>query len=264
MADVACDRIGNVRGVLGGRPALGRVHVCQQDDELVAGLAADHVGLARNGSQSLGYAAQELVADRPAEALVDKRELVDVDEDDRGGRAVPNGAVKREVEVLGEHREVRQFGERIVLGKEVEPVGDGAKLGDVDKREQGAARPAVSTEQRGLGHDRVALGAVAPGQLELEALTWLDLVEFDELGEGGRREVALLLDAEHRAHRGVHKQRLTCGAGVPQPDWAGGQCVEALLGQVHVALDLDALHELRELVSDRAHQLQQRGVMLAR
>ena len=183
----------------------------------------------------------------------------------RGGRAVANGAVQREVEVLGEHREVRQLGERIVLGEEVEPVGDGAKLGDVDEREQGAARPAVGAEQRGLGHDRVALACRrGPVSSSSTALTWLDLVEFDELGEGGGGEVALLLDAEHRAHRGVHKQRLACGAGVPQPDRAGGQCVEPLLGQVHVALDLDALHELRELVSDRAHQLQQRGVMLAR
>ncbi len=51
---------------------------------------------------------------------------------------------------------------------------------------------------------------------------------------------------------------------MPQADGTGGQRVEPLLGQVHVAFDLDALHELRELVSDRAHQLQQRGVVCSR
>ncbi len=37
---------------------------------------------------------------------------------------------------------------------------------------------------------------------------------------------------------------------MPQADGTGGRRVELLLGQVHVAFDLDALHELRELVSD--------------
>ena len=266
VADVARDGLGELGGVAlrDAHVALAGIDVGEQHEELVAGLAADDVGLAGDGAQPVGDPPQELVADLAAEAIVHERELVDVDEHDRDRRAVAGGAVQRQLEVLGEHREVGQLGQRVVGGEEVEPLGDGAQLGHVDEREQRAARAAVDALQRGLGHDHVARDVVSPDELKLGALAGLDLSRVDEVGDGGVGELGDVGDAEQPAHGGIDKQGLAGRARVPQADRARGERVEPLLGQVGVGLDLDPLHELGELVADRAHQLEQGGVVLAR
>ena len=102
-------------------PSAG-LDVGEQEEELVAALPGDRVGLADGRAEPLGDGAQQLVARRVAEVVVDELEVVEVDEEDRDVRAGAPRPREGEVEVLGEHRAVRQAGERVVEG-EVRELG---------------------------------------------------------------------------------------------------------------------------------------------
>ena len=58
---------------------FGRLHVLEQDRELVAGQARDHVRLAHAAAQAARDLLQHLVAGEVAQAVVDDLEAVDVD-----------------------------------------------------------------------------------------------------------------------------------------------------------------------------------------
>ena len=86
-------------------PRRGR-EVLEQDGELVAAEPRGGVLGAQAGRQSLGGRAQQLVADRVAEAVVDRLEVVEIDEDHRELTAVAPAARERQGQAILEQRPV--------------------------------------------------------------------------------------------------------------------------------------------------------------
>ena len=92
-ADLPRDDRGGFAGVLGVVLVAVRLDVGEEDEELVASLSGDHVGGSRRAPKASRDGAQELVAGRVAEAVVDQLEVVQVDEEDSGGALLPLAAV---------------------------------------------------------------------------------------------------------------------------------------------------------------------------
>ena len=137
-ADLPRDDRGGLAGVLGVVLVAVRLDVGEEDEELVASLAGDYVGGARRALKASRDRAQELVAGRVAEAVVDQLEVVQVDEEDAGRALLSGTAVERLVQPLLEGDAVGQAGERVVEGdvlelaaRLLEGVGRLPPLGDV-------------------------------------------------------------------------------------------------------------------------------------
>jgi hypothetical protein len=114
-------------GGLQGRPdALGEhrrgalVALDRQHAELVAAEAGDHVGGALGGADHLGGPAQQAVAGKVPVGVVDQLQLVQVDGDQRGGRAVAAAAgllgVSQPVPGAAVADAGERVGERVQLG----------------------------------------------------------------------------------------------------------------------------------------------------
>ena len=86
---------------LGARERAG---VLQQHGELVAAEARRGVGVARARDEALGDRAQQLVARRVADAVVDGLEAVEVDEQHREVAAAAGAALERVLEAVEEER----------------------------------------------------------------------------------------------------------------------------------------------------------------
>ena len=70
--------------MLGGKLAgVGRPGAALHDGEFVAAEAGHRVGAAHHALQALGHRAQQRVADRMAERIVDALEAVEIEEHDR-------------------------------------------------------------------------------------------------------------------------------------------------------------------------------------
>ena len=112
------------------RGVFGLLDVALHDGELVAAEPADGIDLADAGLQPLGDGAQQFVADRMAERIVDLLEMIDVDRE-HGKAAAAAHVGDRLLDALAEHHAIGQAGERVVAGH----VGDAllglAALGDV-------------------------------------------------------------------------------------------------------------------------------------
>ena len=109
LAGHLVDAIGHHRGV------LRRLHVVEQDGELVAAVAGEGVALAQAGLEALAHLDEKLVADLVPEAVVDRLEAIEVHEED--GEAVPLAPSRpreRALDEIVEERPVGQLGERIV------------------------------------------------------------------------------------------------------------------------------------------------------
>ena len=137
-ADLARDDRGGLARVFGVVLVAVRLDVGEQDEELVAALPRDHVGGAGRARQPSCDRAEELVAGRVPEAVVDELEVVQVDEEDGGCALLSLAAVERVVQALLERDAVRQAGQRIVKGdvlqlaaRLLEGVGGLPPLGDV-------------------------------------------------------------------------------------------------------------------------------------
>ena len=83
----------------------------EQQRELVAAEARGGVALAQAAAQPVGHRAEQLVAGVVAVAVVDRLELVDVEQQHADARAA---AVKRMLEPVVEERAVGELGERVV------------------------------------------------------------------------------------------------------------------------------------------------------
>ena len=99
------------------------------DDELVAAESGQHVALAQRRAQPLGHDLQQLVADLVAEAVVDRLEVVEVDEQHR--HLVDLGRRQPVVEEVHQVRAVGQPGQLVVAGRVPQLLGGAALLGDV-------------------------------------------------------------------------------------------------------------------------------------
>ena len=102
----------------------------QHDDELVAAEAGEEGAVTDGASDPLGeHDGQQAVADAVAEAVVDRLEVVEVDEQQRH-RA--DGRFGEQLVDLGQHLgAVGQPGELVVGGCPAQLVGDAPLLGDV-------------------------------------------------------------------------------------------------------------------------------------
>ena len=87
------------------------------DREFVAAETRDRVDLAHASPQPVGHRAQERVAHRVAEGVVDFLEAVEVEAQDRERAAAPEMR-DRLLDALAEHRPVGQSGEDVVAGHE--------------------------------------------------------------------------------------------------------------------------------------------------
>ena len=83
------DALGQRDRVLDGGRAFGRLDVGEEDQELVAALTGDRVGLADGLAEPPGDGAEQLVPRRVAEVVVDELEVVEVHEEDRDVRPGP-------------------------------------------------------------------------------------------------------------------------------------------------------------------------------
>ena len=157
-------RGGDAVGLLGRR--LG-----QQDRELVAAEAGEHVGLAQAAAQRVGDAHDQLVAGGVAERVVDRLEVVEVEHDRRALRPVALDVGDVALELALERAAVEQPGERVVVGHVAQLGLVAAALGDVLHLREEVQRHAVGVaHERRVDHhpDRAArrvqvapLGAVA-------------------------------------------------------------------------------------------------------
>ena len=97
---------GDQRGARVGR------EVADEHDELVAAEAAERVDLPHHAMQPRGDRLQQLVADRVAERVVDRLEVVEVDEQRRHRGLLARGAREHLLDAVDDQRPVRKVGER--------------------------------------------------------------------------------------------------------------------------------------------------------
>ena len=169
-ADVE-ERIGDLEGLVerGGDPlarglrGTARVLVAagaEQEQELVAALARQHVAGPREVRDAARGLGQHRVAGLVAERVVDELEVVEVEVEERERAVGAAGAAEVAADLLLQERPVREAGEAVVVGEERD-LGLGAlALGDVLPRAQdrGDAAGAV-VEDRVAPGDRARLAA---------------------------------------------------------------------------------------------------------
>ena len=143
LAPLDRDRIGErLEDAARGRRRVGRVvDLLDQDGELVAAEARDRVGRAQAGLEAGRDRLEELVAGPVAERVVDRLEVVDVDEEDADRVAASRGAADCEREAVEEEGAVGHAGERVVEGLVRDVVerpgvveGEARVLGEGEKR----------------------------------------------------------------------------------------------------------------------------------
>ena len=99
-------------GEIDGRDGIA--DVLDQDRELVAAEARGRVGRPHGLQQADGDRLQHLVAGGVAEAVVDRLEVVEVEEDDGDAGALARGAGEGVLDPVGEQRAVGQAGHGVV------------------------------------------------------------------------------------------------------------------------------------------------------
>ena len=93
---------------------LRPIDALEQHGELVAAEPRSGVGRADRLDEAAADLAQHVVAGGVAEAVVDRLEVVEIEEDHRDRRALPVGARQRVLHAIGEQRPVRQARHGIV------------------------------------------------------------------------------------------------------------------------------------------------------
>ena len=101
------------------------------DQELVAPLAGEHVGVAQHAAQAGRDGGQQLVAGSVSEPVVDLLEVVEVDEQQRDRGVGAPGAGERQVELLLDQDPVGQAGQRVVIREVRQLLLTAATLRDV-------------------------------------------------------------------------------------------------------------------------------------
>ena len=140
------ERVGDRDARLGARGAA------EQDRELVAAQAHQHVLLRQGRGQARRHVLQQPVARGVPERVVDGLEVVEVDDHQRDLLAVPGGVHPR-LEALAEREAVRQPGEGVV--HRAVGVARGLARADVDGQERQPAQRHEREVRLGRGrHDR--------------------------------------------------------------------------------------------------------------
>ncbi len=187
---VAVDRRPGIRerhdALDGLRDAGHGIHVGQDDGEFIAALAADGVLLAQHLDEFLRDVAQQRVAGRVPQGVVDLLELVEVDEHQGDLFLAPGGGRERLRDAIAQQHPVGQSGQRIVVREMLQlrlPFGHGPL-----RIEQ-----AIPVQQLlGLAHDSAEEHQGAQGQERCSRLPGHAVSEHDEAdrrrGEGHHRQ----------------------------------------------------------------------------
>ena len=104
-----------------------------QHDELVSANARDGVARASRGSQTLSHRRQDQVPERVPVAVIERLELVEVDEEQRHAGPAPAGSLQRHSEPVQQELAVGQACELIVEGDALDLGLGKTLLGDVGK-----------------------------------------------------------------------------------------------------------------------------------
>ena len=168
--------------------AVDAAAVLEQDRELVAAEAGGGVAGAGGAADAIGDGLQQLVADGVAERVVDRLEVVEVDEqhDDRVG--LGTGDAQGVVHAVEEQRPVGEPGQLVVEGAVAELALEVALLGDVAERGDDAVDGGAADE---VGDDDGRLAELAVGvdqrRLELDRAAVAELDESFELTDRAAR-----------------------------------------------------------------------------
>ena len=246
---LAADRDGQLERVedalgdhLGGRLGVGAV--LQAHGELVAAEAGDHVAGAHAGAQALRDRDQQLVPDGVAERVVDRLEVVDVDEQHRQLRA---RAGERVAHAGDEQRAVRQVGQRVVEGLVAQ------LLLEVLERPDRLLEPVVLQRDAGVVGQRLEQLQVVGGEVAHDALA---------VGEHERADHAVLA-GHHRQHRPLHAALAQVGRDLLPARGVGQRHDGSLVGYERLQVDrdtgVDGLHDL--LVVARPERRPQRRLV---
>ena len=149
------------------RRLLGVLDPVEQDGELVAAEARDGVGRAHRCLEPARDLLQDGVAGRVAEAVVDRLEVVEVDEHDADRRAASDRAHERVLDAVGEQRAVGEVRDGVVERLVRELVLERLPLADVAAVQDDAADVLV-LEQVGVLHLELEPRAVAMPERALD------------------------------------------------------------------------------------------------
>ena len=209
-------------------------------------------------------APEHRVAGAVSDRVVHQPEVVDVDVDDGDRGAGAGGSCKGHLQVLHQHRPVREAGHLVVVGDVGQPLLGPAALADVDERAKDVAGARV---RKWRSRDEDVARAAAPaaklglaGRTVLGALDPLEGPSGEERAVGHVAQVVISVELEEGPHGGVHEDGLAGGVHLPQADRARRQRLEPFLGRAGRLLGVRALDELGDLASDRLHELEQRAV----
>jgi hypothetical protein len=149
---------------LGEMADIGRLrHVALQDGELVAAEPRDDVLGAHDQSEPLGHGLEQTVADRMAEGVVDRLEIVDVDAERRGAALAAPRPRQHLFHALAERQPVGEQRQRVVMRHEGDARLGALSLGDVDRRHHDRRTAFVGQLPReGRDVDEAAVGLAVP------------------------------------------------------------------------------------------------------
>ena len=180
------------------------LEVLEEHGELVAAHAGRGVALAQAALQTGGDRHQELVADRVAEAVVHRLEVVEVDEQHGDPRVLTSDASERVLDAITEEHLVRQVRQRVVKRLMGELALEPLRLRDVAE----APHP---TDDLAADSLRLRVALDDPTVLELDQVAALgvglrvqlahlrrEAVGVDELSEHVAQRDAVVTGGEHR------------------------------------------------------------------
>ena len=155
------DGAGQLGDDLAGEPVQGLfVTAAAPDDcEFVAAEATDDAIAADAGFQPAGDFAQQLVADRMAERVVDQLEAVEIDQQQGAGAIAADLAEQRFLQLLAQQQAVGNSGQRVEARGAHRVIARKASVGDVGSDAAPALEAAFGIDQR-LGRDRPPAAAV--------------------------------------------------------------------------------------------------------
>jgi hypothetical protein len=129
-----------------GDGAVGVRDALDHHGELVAPEAGTGVLRPDGGTNALGDRHEELVPCCVTEAVVHRREVVEVDEEDGNEIRATDAALERVRDALREERAVRETRQRVVKGLVGQLILERSPLGDVARRDDDAADVGHSDE----------------------------------------------------------------------------------------------------------------------
>ena len=129
--------------------ALGQAGVTDDDDELVTTQPRHRIAVADAGFQPPGHLDQQLVPHIVAETVVDRLEMVEIDEQKGYAMIVPAGDRDSLLDPFRQQQAVGQSGQRVVIGLMLDLLVLAMQIGDIVEDRHIAAGPPGGIEHLG-------------------------------------------------------------------------------------------------------------------